>query len=174
MPLRVSETYTRRKLRVSETYTGATETSGVSTAAPVLNSDTHIVSHGSSSVVETGNIQEITPKTWAAPFSTTAGMELHELRQFCRRYLEWAETGAQSQLAHRVGIPAGTLSKFLSGRSLPSKYRIPLQSAVGAAFPLSVRPAGMPAFGETSSSNGGSCPASHSTDTLKSEEVSRQ
>lgn len=66
-------------------------------------------------------------------------MDLIELRSFALAYLAWASAGAQSQLAHDVGVPGGTLSKFLSGRSLPDQYRMPLQLAVARSFPMEAR-----------------------------------
>lgn len=45
-----------------------------------------------------------------------------ELRQALTARLKYAEPGTQSRLAKSVGIPGGTLSKFLHGASLPEKF----------------------------------------------------
>jgi hypothetical protein len=69
----------------------------------------------------------------------SCGMDLDELRTFALAYLHWAGSGAQSRLADSTGIPGGSLSKFLSGRSLASAHRLPLQLAIGKAWPVQAR-----------------------------------
>lgn len=133
---RVSETNTRGKHRESEIDTGKTETSGFRDPSPVLETDTHIVSHGRDSFRLAGNTRSNIDKMTGGTF---AAMELCELRELCLQFLNWAPSGAQSQLAHAATIPGGTLSKFLRGRSLPESYRLPLQLAVGRSFPMEAR-----------------------------------
>jgi hypothetical protein len=67
-------------------------------------------------------------------------MGLDELRAFAQSYLTWAGAGAQTRLAGDAGVPGGSLSKFLRGRSLAPAHVIPLQLAIGRAWPLEFRP----------------------------------
>lgn len=137
--LRVSSFHTRGKRRVSGFHTGATETSGSPDGAPVSSFHTHIVSHISPNLDTDPNTVSDGPKSSRAISSRSSAMDLNELRAFALAYLGWAPAGTQSQLAHAVGVPGGTLSKFLSGRSLPDRYRMPLQIAVGGKFPMEAR-----------------------------------
>jgi hypothetical protein len=66
-------------------------------------------------------------------------MDLAELRAFARGYLAQAGVGAQSKLAAEVGVPGGSLSKFLAGRNLADQHRLKLQLAVGRAWPTDQR-----------------------------------
>lgn len=138
-PLRVSRFHTRRKRRVSSFDTGTTETVGFEGHPPVSSFHTHIVSHISPQSDPGSDTPSVSPKSSRAFSSLSSAMEIDELRGFTLAYLEWAAAGAQSQLAHDVGVPGGTLSKFLSGRSLPDQYRMPLQIAVGGKFPMEAR-----------------------------------
>ncbi|WP_039576218.1 hypothetical protein [Sphingopyxis fribergensis] len=138
-PLRVSRFHTRRKHRVSCFDTGATETVGFDGHAPVSSFHTHIVSHISPQSDPVSDTPDIAPKSSRAISPLSAAMDLAELRSFARAYLDWASAGAQSKLAHHVEMPGGTLSKFLSGRSLPDQYRMPLQLAVARSFPMDAR-----------------------------------
>jgi len=61
--------------------------------------------------------------------SCTAAI-LDDLRTWTLDHLKRNEVGEQSRLADGLGIPAGTLSKFLNGGNLPAKYREPLTDAV--------------------------------------------
>lgn len=61
--------------------------------------------------------------------SCTAAI-LDDLRTWTLDHLKRNEVGEQSRLADGLGIPAGTLSKFLNGGNLPAKYREPLSDAV--------------------------------------------
>lgn len=56
--------------------------------------------------------------------------DLDDLRTWTLDHLKRNEVGEQSRLADGLGIPAGTLSKFLNGGNLPAKYREPLSDAV--------------------------------------------
>ncbi|QUM70853.1 hypothetical protein [Sphingopyxis granuli] len=137
--LRVSKSYTRGKLRVSETYTGATETCGFADPPPVSDSYTHIRNHPQGLSDPDGNTSPDTPQIPAGVSASSAAMDEPALRQFAMSFLSKAEPGSQSRLAHEAGIPGGTLSKFLRGRSLPDQYRMPLQLAVGRSFPMEAR-----------------------------------
>lgn len=53
--------------------------------------------------------------------------DLAELREKLTQHLERSSAGEQSRLAKAIGCPAGTFSKFRSGRNLPEQYREPLQ-----------------------------------------------
>ena len=66
-------------------------------------------------------------------------MDLEELRDFAKAYLQWAGLGAQSRLASSAKVPGGSLSKFLAGRSLANAHRLPLQMAIGREWPLAAR-----------------------------------
>jgi hypothetical protein len=68
-------------------------------------------------------------------------MDPDELRAFARGYLEQAGAGSQTMLAKVAGVPGGSLSKFLSGKSLAIEHRLKLQMAVGRAWPLEHRAA---------------------------------
>ncbi len=52
----------------------------------------------------------------------TSGPFLDILRSRLRDHLNDSEPGEQSRIAKRVEIPGGTLSKFMRGKTLPSKY----------------------------------------------------
>jgi len=54
------------------------------------------------------------------------------LRDGLAEHIEEVGPGAQSQIAKRLGIPGGTLSKFLNGRGLPDAYVVPLARALRA------------------------------------------
>ncbi|MBB3990223.1 helix-turn-helix domain-containing protein [Croceicoccus naphthovorans] len=56
--------------------------------------------------------------------------ELDALRTSTLNHLKRNEVGEQSRLADGLGIPQGTLSKFINGGNLPSKYRELLSDAV--------------------------------------------
>ena len=49
--------------------------------------------------------------------------------------LSQSGVGAQSKLVTEAGVPGGSLSKFLAGRSLAEQHRLKLQLAVGRAWP---------------------------------------
>lgn len=72
---------------------------------------------------------ETTARKQANP---TSGPILAPLRERLIGHLQASEPGEQSRLATRVGIPAGTLSKFIGGRNLPERYRAALADAVAA------------------------------------------
>lgn len=135
--LRVSSFHTRGKRRVSSFHTGATETCGSPDGPPVSSFHTPIFSHISPIPDPGPDPVSDGPKSSRA--ASSSAMDLIELRSFALAYLAWASAGAQSQLAHDVGVPGGTLSKFLSGRSLPDQYRMPLQLAVARSFPMEAR-----------------------------------
>ncbi len=137
--LRVSEIDTRRKHRVSEIDTRSTETSDVSNQPRVSEFDTPIYYHPPLSSDQAENIPIDAVKPPAAKFSNSATMDELELRRFAISFLAKAVPGSQSRLAHEAGIPGGTFSKFLSGRSLPDQYRMPLQLAVARSFPMEAR-----------------------------------
>lgn len=140
-PLRVSRFHTRGKRRVSGFHTGTTETCGFETPPPVSSFHTHIVSHISPQSDPGPDTSSNGQKSSGAISSLSAAMGHDELRAFALAYLDWASAGAQSRLAHDVGVPGGTLSKFLNGRSLPDQYRMPLQLAVARSFPMDARSA---------------------------------
>jgi len=137
--LRVSDIDTRRKHRVSDIDTRPLETSGVSNAPRVSEIYTPILNHTPRSSDQAGNIPEDGVKSPAGKFANSAAMDEIELRRFAMSFLAKAVPGSQSKLAHEAGIPGGTLSKFLSGRSLPEQYRVPLQLAVGRSYPMEAR-----------------------------------
>jgi hypothetical protein len=55
---------------------------------------------------------------------------LAPLRERLVEHLQASEPGEQSRLAIKLGIPAGTFSKFVNGRSLPEKYRAALAAEI--------------------------------------------
>lgn len=127
-PFRVATTATRRKHRVAATATGVTETCGFPDPLPVEAIATHIVNHAGGLSRSNGNDRSDASKSSGA---ISSGMTGDELRGFAMSFLAKAEPGTQSRLAHEVGVPGGTLSKFLGGRSLPDGYLMPLQLALG-------------------------------------------
>jgi hypothetical protein len=135
--LRVVDIETRKKHRVSDIETGATETCGFHDPSPVVDIATHIDNHPGVLSGSDGNCPSDAPKSRAVVSS--AAMDERELRVFATSFLAKAEPGSQSRLAHEAGIPGGTFSKFLRGRSLPEQYRMPLQLAVGRSYPLEAR-----------------------------------
>jgi DNA-binding MarR family transcriptional regulator len=62
----------------------------------------------------------------------TTAADLRDLRSGLIEHLQSRELGEQRRLADRLGIPPGTLSKFIHGRNLPEPYRRPLAEAVAA------------------------------------------
>lgn len=134
--VRASETEARRKHRGSEMEAGATETCGFPVLPPAVKTEAHILNHPEGLTGCGGNTPLVAPKSSGA---VSSGMDEQELRNFAKAYLAFASPGSQSQLAHDAGIPGGTLSKFLNGRSLPDQYRMPLQLAVARSFPMEAR-----------------------------------
>ena len=57
------------------------------------------------------------------------------LRDLLSARLSSSEPGEQSRVALMLGIPGGTLSKFLSGRNLPQQYQGPLIAYLGKGCP---------------------------------------
>lgn len=127
-PFRVATTATRRKHRVAATATGATETCGFPDPLPVEAIATHIVNHAEGLSRSDGNDRLNASESSGA---ISSGMTSDELRRFAMSFLAKAEPGTQSRLAHEAGVPGGTLSKFLGGKSLPDGYLMPLQLALG-------------------------------------------
>lgn len=124
--------HTRRKQRVGNFHTGATENSAFGGGAPVPDFPTHILSHVSARSVGAQIPSQLGSNSSAAPSSV---MDLADLRSVTLDYLSGSPAGTQSRIAHQLEIPAGTLSKFLNGRSLPPAYRMPLQLEIGRRRP---------------------------------------
>ncbi|SKB85392.1 hypothetical protein [Sphingopyxis flava] len=139
MAVRASETEARRKHRASEMEAGATETCGFQAPAPAVEMEAHILNHPERLNGSPSNTSAFASKSQAVASRGSACMDERELRDFALSYLAWAQPGAQSKLAHDVGVPGGTLSKFLNGRSLPEQYRMPLQLGVARSFPMEAR-----------------------------------
>lgn len=59
-----------------------------------------------------------------------SGADLRKLRERVIDHLAESGPGEQSRLAESIGIPGGTLSKFLAGKNLPEQYRAALSAAV--------------------------------------------
>jgi DNA-binding MarR family transcriptional regulator len=71
------------------------------------------------------------PETQARKQAIAAsGPILAALRTSLIERLQRSEAGEQSRLADQLGIPAGTLSKFINGRNLPDRYRAALAEAI--------------------------------------------
>lgn len=136
--VRASKMEPRRKHRGSEMEAGATETCGFPDPLPAVETEAHIINHPKSLVGSDPDTPSNAPKS-SGPISS--GMDEQELRRFAMAFLLKAEPGSQSRLANDAGIPGGTLSKFLSGRPLPDRHRMPLQLAVGRLFPVNARTA---------------------------------
>lgn len=136
--VRASKMEPRRKHRGSEMEAGATETCGFPDPLPAVEMEAHIINHPKGLVGSDPDTPSSAPKS-SGPISS--GMDEQELRLFAMAFLSKAEPGSQSRLANDAGIPGGTLSKFLSGRPLPDRHRMPLQLAVGRLFPVNARTA---------------------------------
>jgi hypothetical protein len=137
-PSSVLDTNTERKQSVSKSYTDATEKSHSCPPSPVLDSYTPILCHPSERVIVPFPSSESTQYA-AGHFRGAAAMGIEELRSFALRYIDWAGVGSQSRLAADAGVPGGSLSKFLAGKSLASAHRLPLQLAIGKAWPVEAR-----------------------------------
>jgi len=57
-------------------------------------------------------------------------VQLADLRDLLRAYLEASAFGEQGRLASSCSIPGGTLSKFLAGRGLSCAHFLNLQLAI--------------------------------------------
>ena len=100
------------------------EKSLVSREAGLSGIGPHTVSHrGQAAEPETGQRKQA---------NHTPGAFLDNLRADVADRLDRSPPGEQSRLAEATGIPGGTLSKFLNGRSLPEQYRAPLAAALAA------------------------------------------
>nr|WP_166177022.1 hypothetical protein [Altererythrobacter segetis] len=94
---------------------GDLETSLVSVDRRSAKSATLIVYQGEGEAgTETPGRKQATP---------TSGPISAPLRALLIDHLQASEPGEQSRLAVRLGIPAGTLSKFIHGRNLPAQHR---------------------------------------------------
>lgn len=133
----VEDFLTDWKRSVEDFHTAATETCGVEDRGPVVESTTHIVSHGEDDGGDQKGCVVSTSSKHGALINTTV-IELNQLRALTRRYLESAPYGAQSHLANDAHIQPGTLSKFIGGRGLPEAQRMPLQLALGRRAALQV------------------------------------
>ena len=137
-PKPVEPVSAERKQPGDDGSTGFEETPMVSVEPIVEPLSAHIVNHGiglDKSVSNAGKLEREPGESNHDPF-----MQLDELWDFCRQYIDWAKCGGQSRLAEASHIPKGTLSKFLSGRGLSDLHRINLHIAVHAAFPIKDRP----------------------------------
>lgn len=74
---------------------------------------------------------------WKQAQETRAADFVAALRERLIAYLDQAEAGEQSRLATAIECPAGTLSKFIHGKSLPARY-------VDALARSLIRPAARP------------------------------
>lgn len=135
-----SDMEARRKHRVVDMEAGETGTCGFPESPPASISEAHIYNHPKPFSGSDRNTCLDTFQINGGVSECTAGMDENELRRFAVGYLSNAAPGTQSRLAHEAGIPGGTLSKFLAGRArLPVCYHMPLQLAVGRAFPMAAR-----------------------------------
>lgn len=107
---------------IQQNYTEGVETPHVSVGGPDKESCTHTVYQG------LGLGTPETQQRKQAALSIEA--QLAELRDRLIEHRRRHEPGEQTRLAKTVQIPPGTLSKFISGRSLPMKYREPLTAAL--------------------------------------------
>ena len=131
---------TERKRRDDAPSTDLTETSHFSGGPPADDASTLIVCH-STDVAGGSEIIPFRPQNAGGPKSTpTCAMDVDELRAFTRGYINSAEPGSQTRLAAASGVPGGTLSKFLAGKGLATHHLVPLQIAVGRAWPMDQRP----------------------------------
>lgn len=113
----VETTATRRKLGVEVTATRATETCGVGGRFRVEATAAHIISQYQpvpSGVSDGGNT-----------FRSSS-----ELRTALNRLITTGE-GTATAIALAINMPAGTMSKFRSGRGLPDAYVGPLHMELG-------------------------------------------
>lgn len=109
---------------VADITIGEMETPLVSTNPQSAKSTTHTSyqREGSADPETTGRKQA----------NHTSSAFLDVLRADAADRLSKAPPGEQSRLAQATGIPGGTFSKFLNGRSLPEQYRQPLAAALAA------------------------------------------
>lgn len=70
---------------------------------------------------------------------STLYMTATDLRSFTKAYLQWAGTGAQTQLSKLAKIPGGTMSKFLKGRGMNPDNLAALHMAVHRNWPVKDR-----------------------------------
>lgn len=111
-------------LAEADIATGGMETPLVSVNPQSAKSTTHTSYQGEGSAD-----RETEARKQANPVS---GAFLDDLRANVADRLDRSPPGEQSRLAEVIGIPGGTLSKFLNGRSLPEQYRAPLAAALAA------------------------------------------
>lgn len=107
---------------VTEMGTGELEKRLVSVDPSVSN----IVTHTSNQAHGAGE-PETKQRKQAGPILAA---DIADLRERLTMHLDANGAGEQTRLADRLGIPGGTLSKFINGKNLPTEYRGPLLAAV--------------------------------------------
>jgi hypothetical protein len=114
---------------VAEFDTDPLETSLVSVDAENAKTDTLILYQGEAGrVSETEQRKQANLPSWA--LSAFPSDDLADLRRLTAEHLTGGDAGSQSRLAHRIGCPPGTFSKFINGRNLPNQYRAALADAI--------------------------------------------
>lgn len=83
----------------------------------------------SAAVPESEQRKQANPSSGAIS-AFSLGDPVATLRERTLHHLAANDAGSQSRLAKRIGCPAGTFSKFINGRNLPTEYRAPLADAI--------------------------------------------
>ncbi|AKM09714.1 helix-turn-helix domain-containing protein [Croceicoccus naphthovorans] len=96
---------------------------------PVISADAHFSDIEPQTVSQGDRLAGLETEQRKQANSCTRA-ELDALRQSTLDHLGRHDPGEQSRLADSLGIPHGTLSKFIHGRNLPERYRDALSDAV--------------------------------------------
>jgi hypothetical protein len=79
-------------------------------------------------------ISPVKPRAADPPFVSSIGVDQDELRAWMRDVLMRKGYGAARELARDADVPDVAISRFRSGRNLPERYRVPLQTALGRSL----------------------------------------
>lgn len=131
-PISVVETTTIMESFVVDTATPTTGMSGFEARSSVVVT-APLIGNQSAGVV-------VGLKSGSGISKTTAGdlrASVTDLREWARAACATHGTGGQRTLSAASGVPAATLSRFLSGKGLPDRHRSGLQQACGRVLPFS-------------------------------------
>lgn len=137
-PVSVTVTATERKFPVAVTATTATESRGFEADARVAVTATLLVNQSVDCPGSPSGPEIVVPPSSRFPGNRTGdgiGVDLGELREWCRAAIAKLGYGGARQLAAGAKVPEPVLSRFRAGKSLPDHHRIALQTACGRVLP---------------------------------------
>lgn len=94
-----------------------------------------LYNHSPGQICRSGDHVKVIGSSSKSRAAEPIGVPLDELRQWTKEVVRQNGYGGQSKLAKDSGVPDPVLSRFRSGKSLPERYRMDLQTACGRALP---------------------------------------